>query len=131
MVEEIDNHWVAMTSQLLSSPECKKIADLYDQVNYFRSTIDMARYHFGSGQYRYFDTRCPNRWPSFSGLLPPPTPDRSGLGGEARQAGAVAGHARAVVGDVSRGGADEADSDPACGIEAETGSRCIEISMAT
>ena len=33
VVEEIDNHGVAMTSQLLSSAECKMTADLYDQVN--------------------------------------------------------------------------------------------------
>lgn len=59
VVEEIDNHGVAMTSQLLSSVECKEIADLYDQVNHFRSTIDMARYRFGSGQYRYFDNPLP------------------------------------------------------------------------
>jgi len=59
VVGEINVHGVAMTSQILSSSECESIVELYDQIDHFRSTIDMARYRFGSGQYRYFDSPLP------------------------------------------------------------------------
>lgn len=49
----------AVTHQLLSAAECADIAGLYDDVARFRSTIDMARYRFGSGQYRYFARPLP------------------------------------------------------------------------
>ncbi len=49
----------AQTTQLLTSGECTSISELYDEVARFRSTIDMARYRFGSGQYRYFDRPLP------------------------------------------------------------------------
>jgi len=34
---------------------------MYDEAARFRSSIDMARYRFGSGQYRYFDHPFPDR----------------------------------------------------------------------
>ena len=36
------------------------MAALYDDDARFRSTIDMARYRFGEGQYRYFDRPLPD-----------------------------------------------------------------------
>ena len=59
IVKEINIHGFAMTSQILHRSESKSLAELYDQVAHFRSTIDMARYRFGSGQYRYFDNPLP------------------------------------------------------------------------
>ncbi len=44
----------ARTGPLLSPAECTGVAALYDEADRFRSTIDMARHRFGSGQYRYF-----------------------------------------------------------------------------
>lgn len=44
----------AETGPLLSTAECARVAGLYDDTPRFRSTIDMARHRFGSGQYRYF-----------------------------------------------------------------------------
>ncbi|MFI6316401.1 2OG-Fe(II) oxygenase [Nonomuraea sp. NPDC050556] len=54
LVDELNEYGCAVTPQLLTERECKEIAGLYDEVRLFRSTIDMARYRFGSGQYRYF-----------------------------------------------------------------------------
>lgn len=39
--------------------ECREIASWYTDVDRFRSTIDMARYRFGQGEYRYFGDPVP------------------------------------------------------------------------
>lgn len=57
--EELDEHGCALTQPLLTPEQCDEIAGLYDEAHRFRSTIDMARYRFGSGQYRYFDHPLP------------------------------------------------------------------------
>lgn len=51
---EVDAYGCAVTGPVLSPAECKEIAELYDDSSRFRATIDMARYRFGEGQYRYF-----------------------------------------------------------------------------
>jgi hypothetical protein len=43
---------------LLDGEECGEVSDLFDGGK-FRSTIDMARYRFGDGRYRYFDHPLP------------------------------------------------------------------------
>ncbi|MEV0294683.1 2OG-Fe(II) oxygenase [Nocardia sp. NPDC050710] len=48
-----------MTGPLLDAEECAEIAGCFDQVERFRSTVDMARYRFGSGRYRYFTHELP------------------------------------------------------------------------
>jgi hypothetical protein len=52
--EEVNEYGCAGLGPVLAPAECREIAELYDDVARFRSTIDMARYRFGSGQYRYF-----------------------------------------------------------------------------
>lgn len=54
LAAELDASGSALTPALLSPAECAELSRLYDEVDRFRSTIDMARYRFGSGQYRYF-----------------------------------------------------------------------------
>jgi hypothetical protein len=44
----------ALTPPLLTPAECARIAGLYDRDEMFRSTVDMARYRFGEGEYKYF-----------------------------------------------------------------------------
>ena len=44
----------ALTGPLLTAAEAGSIAALYPDEARFRSTIDMGRYRFGEGQYRYF-----------------------------------------------------------------------------
>jgi hypothetical protein len=60
LAEEMNSVGCALTPQILTPAECAGIADLYDEVKRFRSTIDMARFRFGSGQYRYFDRPFPD-----------------------------------------------------------------------
>lgn len=59
ITEELNSVGCALTPRILSPAECAGIAELYDQVGLFRSTVDMARFRFGSGQYRYFDRPYP------------------------------------------------------------------------
>ncbi len=57
---ELDAYGHALTGPLLTPAECQAIADLYDQPERFRNTVDMARHRFGSGQYRYFTHDLPD-----------------------------------------------------------------------
>ncbi|MFI6498299.1 2OG-Fe(II) oxygenase [Nonomuraea typhae] len=54
VTREADAHGCALTGPLLTPAECRDVSALYDEVGRFRSTVDMARHRFGSGQYRYF-----------------------------------------------------------------------------
>ncbi|MDA1098624.1 MAG: 2OG-Fe(II) oxygenase [Proteobacteria bacterium] len=56
---QIETAGHARTGMLLSARECAGLIALYDQADCFRSTIDMARYRFGEGQYRYFNYPLP------------------------------------------------------------------------
>jgi len=56
---ELDAHGSALTGPLLTPAECRRIAGLYEEEQLFRSTVDMARHRFGSGQYRYFGHDLP------------------------------------------------------------------------
>ncbi len=46
---------------VLSAAECRDFVSQYGREQCYRSTVDMARYNFGSGQYRYFDAPLPGR----------------------------------------------------------------------
>ncbi|MFD4946739.1 2OG-Fe(II) oxygenase [Streptomyces sp. NPDC058239] len=59
LTEEVDEYGSALTGPLLTSDRCRELAGLYDETERFRSTIDMARHRFGSGQYRYFTHDLP------------------------------------------------------------------------
>ena len=53
--EAIDARGYWLSSPLLDAATCAQIAQLYDgDTVAFRSTIDMARYGFGNGEYKYF-----------------------------------------------------------------------------
>jgi hypothetical protein len=54
LAEQVNDYGCALTHQILTPEQCREISALYEDVSRFRSTIDMARYRFGSGQYRYF-----------------------------------------------------------------------------
>lgn len=50
----------AVTPRLIDDATCDALAALYDDpAARFRSVIDMARYNFGSGEYKYFDYPLP------------------------------------------------------------------------
>lgn len=59
LTAEVNDFGMAQSAPLLNAAECRSISALYDEAQLFRSTIDMARYRFGSGQYRYFDRPLP------------------------------------------------------------------------
>jgi uncharacterized protein len=56
---QVDETGHAVTPQVLSETECAELAGLFDGGR-FRSTVDMARYRFGEGRYRYFDHPLPS-----------------------------------------------------------------------
>ncbi len=47
--------------EVLNAVECRDFTAQYDREQRYRSTIDMSRYNFGSGQYRYFADPLPER----------------------------------------------------------------------
>jgi len=59
LIEEVDDFGCGLTPRILSPDECRSISALYQQPEHFRATIDMARYRFGSGPYRYFERPFP------------------------------------------------------------------------
>src|SRR3954447_20774442 len=56
---QLDERGFAITPPVLGGDECRELAGLFDDGARFRSTIDMARYRFGDGRYRYFDHPLP------------------------------------------------------------------------
>jgi uncharacterized protein len=56
---ELDANGCALLPQLLTAAECHAIAGLYPAAEHFRATIDMSRYRFGRGEYRYFAEPLP------------------------------------------------------------------------
>jgi uncharacterized protein len=55
----LDEIGCALIGRLLTDREAAEIAALYDDDDRFRSTIDMGRYRFGRGEYRYFASPLP------------------------------------------------------------------------
>ena len=51
----------ARLGKLLAEDDCYALRGLYSRDALFRSTIDMARYRFGSGEYRYFGYPLPEQ----------------------------------------------------------------------
>ena len=72
----LDQRGYAVTGAVLSPGDCSRMRDCYeDPETRFRSTIDMARYNFGRGQYRYFDYPLPGQVEAvrkyfYEGLVP-------------------------------------------------------------
>jgi hypothetical protein len=56
---QLDDKGHAVTPVLLDAGECAELSELFDGGR-FRATIEMARYRFGDGRYRYFDHPLPD-----------------------------------------------------------------------
>lgn len=56
---ELDHVGIAGAGRLLDDDTCAELAAMFDDDARFRSTIDMARYRFGEGRYRYFGYPLP------------------------------------------------------------------------
>ena len=52
-------HGYARTPAILTPDECAELVALYGDDARFRSTVDMARFRFGVGEYRYFAAPLP------------------------------------------------------------------------
>jgi hypothetical protein len=50
----------AKTPPLLTAPECAELVTLYGDESRFRRRIDMARYRYGVGEYKYFRAPLPS-----------------------------------------------------------------------
>jgi uncharacterized protein len=55
----LDEVGSSLVGPVLLPAECSAIANLFDDDRRFRATIDMSRYRFGKGHYRYFDRPLP------------------------------------------------------------------------
>jgi uncharacterized protein len=58
LTASMDADGFAQTPPVLSASECRSLASSFDDGR-FRSTIDMRRYRFGEGEYKYFDAPLP------------------------------------------------------------------------
>jgi hypothetical protein len=56
----LDDLGCALTPRLLSATDARKLIDLYDHDEAFRSTITMAGHRFGEGEYRYLADPLPD-----------------------------------------------------------------------
>lgn len=56
----LDARGFATVESLLTPDECKSISTLYENPGLFRSTINMQRYRFGVGEYKYFEYPLPD-----------------------------------------------------------------------
>lgn len=57
--ESLSARGYAVTAPLLAAEECAELVALYNDEKRFRSHIIMERYHFGIGDYKYFDNPLP------------------------------------------------------------------------
>jgi hypothetical protein len=56
---ELDEFGGALLPRLITTSEAERLRSLYPRDELFRATIDMTRYRFGAGEYRYFDRPYP------------------------------------------------------------------------
>ncbi len=59
VTDEINDVGGALLPQLITKAEARKLRELYADDQRFRATIDMSRYRFGEGEYRYFERPYP------------------------------------------------------------------------
>jgi hypothetical protein len=59
LTAEVNEYGCALTPRILTPAQCRSISALYESGELFRSTVDMERFRFGAGQYRYFSYPLP------------------------------------------------------------------------
>jgi hypothetical protein len=60
VVADLDRQGHALTSAPLLDPdECRRLREAFHDDELFRATVDMARYRFGVGTYRYYTDQLP------------------------------------------------------------------------
>ena len=68
----LNNKGFAIIEKVLSAAECKHLSGLYDDQYLYRSTINMQRYRFGKGEYKYFNYPLPPTIQSLREIFYPP-----------------------------------------------------------
>ena len=58
LTARMDEDGFVQTAPVFSASECRSLASSFEDGR-FRSTIDMRRYRFGEGEYKYFDAPLP------------------------------------------------------------------------
>ena len=72
IAHRLDTDGYALVPSLLSLPECRSQAALYDHDDLFRNRVIMSRHGFGRGEYRYFAYPLPDQVAALRTLLYPP-----------------------------------------------------------
>jgi len=57
--QSLDENGYAIIPSILSKEECEDLTSLYSKSALYRSTINMQRYRFGKGEYKYFNYPLP------------------------------------------------------------------------
>lgn len=57
---QLNEHGYASVKQVITTGECDQLAKRYDQNELYRKTINMERYRFGLGEYKYFNYPLPS-----------------------------------------------------------------------
>lgn len=70
--QSLDEQGYAKLPPLLNEAECKSLIDSYEVQRLYRQTIQMARYRFGIGEYKYYDAPLPNIVQQLRDSLYPP-----------------------------------------------------------
>ena len=59
VIEDLLHNGYSSISKLLNSEHCEQLKKLYGDHSRYRKTVDMQRYRFGNGEYRYFKYPLP------------------------------------------------------------------------
>lgn len=57
---ELNEKGYALAKNILPTAECDELIKNYDNASLYRKTINMERYRFGQGEYKYFDYPLPS-----------------------------------------------------------------------
>ncbi len=60
ITEQIHQQGFALIKQILSTEQCDLLKQLYSQPDLYRKSVEMQRYRFGLGDYKYFTYPLPN-----------------------------------------------------------------------
>ena len=70
--DALDRDGFATLPPLLDGSECRRLRERFDDDTRFRATVEMARYNFGQGTYRYFAYPLPAEVQALREALYPP-----------------------------------------------------------
>ena len=59
ITNELHDNGFVVVKQVLSGDECDQLINAYDSTTAYRKTINMERYRFGKGEYKYFSYPLP------------------------------------------------------------------------